>query len=190
MNFKDTLRSMLLKYPAIFPNALAAYDHLFCVVGNGYSWENGQLVDSSDKMISQEEAILKSIDFHLVNPVFDPFSFLKDNDSLEIVKNSLQFKYKKVIEEVKMTFDIDNRMTDFTFEKLDKYFPGDKYCIQISDYTKIFKLPDNIQSDWLEAAEKMYLILVSNPDKVTDSQNTLDKIGKRIEELKCKNNEK
>lgn len=43
MRAEDTLQFMADFYPDIFPTRKHALDHLFCVVGNGYDWINGEL---------------------------------------------------------------------------------------------------------------------------------------------------
>lgn len=45
MNYKDTLRVLLEVYPSIFTDEAAVLHHLFFVNGNGYHWQNGQLVE-------------------------------------------------------------------------------------------------------------------------------------------------
>lgn len=49
MRAEDTLQYMADFYPSIFPTRKHALDHLFCVVGNGYEWKDGELVDCDDK---------------------------------------------------------------------------------------------------------------------------------------------
>lgn len=190
MDFKNTLRTSLMMYPSIHPNALTVYDHLFCVIGNGYSWENGELVEHGKKATSVKDAVIKAIEFHLIDPVVDPFDHI--DIGLDYIKEILNYKYKHVIEEIEMIFDVDSRMKDFSFETPDKYFGygkhltvEDKYMLyDICEYSKICNLPDDIKPDWLEAAEKMYEILVANPERVKDDKNLLPKVKERIEELK------
>ena len=192
MTFKDTLRTSLMLFPSIHPNALTVYDHLFCVIGNGYSWENGELVENGETQVSLKDAVIKSIEFHLMDPVVDPFDNI--DLGLDYVKIILNHKYKSVIDEIEMIFDVDNRMKDFSFETPDKYFGYDKHLTiedkymlyDICEYSKICNLPDDIKPDWLEAAEKMYDIIVTNPERVKDDKNLLPKVKERIEELKDK----
>ena len=49
MRAEDTLQYMADFYPEIFPTRKHCLDHLFCVVGNGYEWINGELVDDDNK---------------------------------------------------------------------------------------------------------------------------------------------
>lgn len=45
MNPEDTIRHTLYYYPQICPNRAHALHHMFCVIGNGYEWIKGELVD-------------------------------------------------------------------------------------------------------------------------------------------------
>jgi len=45
MNFEQHIRYSCSAYSMIHPNRAAVLNHLFCVNGNGYEWENGALVE-------------------------------------------------------------------------------------------------------------------------------------------------
>ena len=49
MTIKDTIKSMIIMCPRIFPTKLSVYNHLFLTIGNGYRWENGELISEDDK---------------------------------------------------------------------------------------------------------------------------------------------
>ena len=42
---------MYNEYPKLFPVRQQALDHLFCVVGNGYSWYKGEIVSDNELFI-------------------------------------------------------------------------------------------------------------------------------------------
>lgn len=44
MKAEETLQYMADFCSDIFPTRKHALDHLFCVIGNGYDWVNGELV--------------------------------------------------------------------------------------------------------------------------------------------------
>lgn len=48
MRAEDTLQFMADFYPRIFPTRKRAIHYLFCIVGNGYKWLHGELVDKDD----------------------------------------------------------------------------------------------------------------------------------------------
>jgi hypothetical protein len=45
VNLEDTIYYSCAAFTCIHPNRARALDHLFCVIGNGYEWENGELVE-------------------------------------------------------------------------------------------------------------------------------------------------
>ena len=67
MTLEKTVRHMLLNYPSLFSGAIEAYNHLFLTVGNGYTWENGELINTcraENETEDVREAIKNTIDFH------------------------------------------------------------------------------------------------------------------------------
>ena len=194
MKFEKTLRACLMMYPGIFPNALTVYDHLFCVIGNGYRWENGELVDSNDKEDMLKDAVIKTLKFHLFESPMNSFDSIAEL-GVDFVKRRLKFNYETTIKEIEMIFDTDRRMQDFSFENADKYFGyanvEEKYTLyDLSEYSKICNLPDDIKKDWLEAAEIFYKFILEHRDRIEDKHNLLPKVGERIQELKNGNYER
>ena len=44
MTAENTLQWMMDFYSDLFPTRQRGLDHLFCTIGNGYEWVNGELV--------------------------------------------------------------------------------------------------------------------------------------------------
>lgn len=44
MTVETTVQEMLDRYPLMYSTREECFDHLFCVIGNGYEWKWGQLV--------------------------------------------------------------------------------------------------------------------------------------------------
>lgn len=51
MKFEETIQTMFDVYPDLFQYRYEALNQLFCVIGNGFDWINGQLVDEEDGII-------------------------------------------------------------------------------------------------------------------------------------------
>lgn len=51
MKPERTLQRMYDEYPNLYPIRQRALDHLFCVVGNGYSWYKGEVVHDNELFI-------------------------------------------------------------------------------------------------------------------------------------------
>lgn len=48
MRAEDTLQYMADFYPTLFRTRKHALNHLFCTIGNGYEWLNGELVEDGE----------------------------------------------------------------------------------------------------------------------------------------------
>ena len=46
MKFEKTIQCMFNNYPMLFQKRQECLNHLFCVVGNGYEWVNGELINN------------------------------------------------------------------------------------------------------------------------------------------------
>lgn len=66
MKVEQTIQLMQDKYSDLFYNRKSCLDHLFCVIGNGYEWINGELVDPDDKDYIKEYSIknIKKAEFN------------------------------------------------------------------------------------------------------------------------------
>lgn len=51
MKLEETIQEMFDNYPILFHNRIDCLNHLFCVIGNGYDWMDGELVDEDAKDI-------------------------------------------------------------------------------------------------------------------------------------------
>lgn len=200
MNVYNTIKNSLILYPSIHKNALDVYVHLFICIGNGYEWKNGQLVSiQKEKKATVEDGVDKCLKFHLIehNPV-ESHNILKDDEEfyLKVINRS----YTRTIGYVNDIFKWKERMNDFSFAWDEEYkrineinpkHDGKQMFYNLCNYSGICNLPDNIKKDWLEAAEKIYNIIIENIDRLDcmeDTEELLSKVKERIEELKKKFN--
>lgn len=60
MTAENTLQWMMDFYSDLFPTRQRCLDHLFCTIGNGYEWVNGELVceDQLNKRYEMKEQIV------------------------------------------------------------------------------------------------------------------------------------
>ena len=147
MNVEETIRVALINYPSIFPNALSVYEHLFCVNGNGYMWSKGELISLKENSGDIERAILKEIKCEYENLL----RFKPVNDT--IYKRVIESNRDRSIENIKLIFDTNNRLTDFTIPYAEFQFA------EINEYSKILNLPSDITPDWLDAVKWMCRLL-------------------------------
>ena len=183
MTVKDTLRRSLLTYPLILKNALDVYEQWFCVIGNGYEWENGELVSINNDLNIKTKfgAVLYQIKEFFVGKY--RWKFIRLSNFGRNVKRNI----KKTNELINRVLNVDKNVNDFTpivDEAIVKDISEYKFRLYpLCKYSKICTLPDDIKPDWLEAAKKMYEIMIKNPYIVEDEEMWLPKIAKRIKEL-------
>jgi hypothetical protein len=124
-------------YPELYYDRQTALNQLFCVNGNGYTWENGELVYEDQRM---ERYVLKE---HVEKA---DFSYAKHlyNIGESIRRHSIEFKTGK---------DGLNKY----IERLDeeKWYP-------ICKYAKICNIPEDIKPDWLELVNECKALLLED----------------------------
>ena len=177
----------------LFPNALSVYDHLFCVIGNGYEWKGGELVHSGEEMkrfnnMTVKDAVLALLQDDLVDEWKDETSttrrFAKAYEPLDDLSNYIAKNGEDVIESVKGIFDFENKMNDFSIPKYRRqYFKDEFKFYPISKYSAICNIPDDVQPDWLKAIIQLIDIMDANPDRVEDPECLLPEIKERVKEL-------
>jgi hypothetical protein len=134
MNVENTIKASILAYPRLYKDINYEYsrqkvlDHLFIVNGNGYEWENGELVIGDPDINIETTSTIP--DNYFDTPIF---SEEKDAPSWLIEWNKAEKKKFKPIE--------------ICSKKALTFYP-------ICEYAKIMNLPDDIKKDWLQAAEE------------------------------------
>ena len=148
MKPERTLQKMYDEYPQLFPTRHHALDHLFCVIGNGYEWKKGELVDYKE---------LYYYDSELDELVEIPF---ENDDESDIVSKSpmtdeeYEIEHQKWIEErVDLKCRFNKRITreealKVTLENCHKWYPISK------NHSYICNLPDDITPEWKSLAEE------------------------------------
>lgn len=188
MTTKETVRENLLNYPLIFKNALDVYDQLFCVCGNGYKWKGGELVSTSLNKVVKTKAGAVS---HQIKEFFTDKMFWKTVRLVGLFK-TIKIKMRRTHMLISRVLNVDKNIVDFSIkedEEFAKTFKDYKFKFYpLSSHSKICNLPDDIKPNWLEATQKMYEILVANPDALDGGEEWLPIIKERIEELERKNN--
>lgn len=193
MEFQKYLRKCLLCYPTIYTNALEVYNHLFCVIGNGYDWVDGELISTGsrcekyDGYITVKDAVLGFLEEELVvdwqNDISVTRDFAKLYTSPEEIAKYVARHNKSVIEDVKKIFNVDERINDFSIPKT---IVGEFKFYPLSTYSAICNIPDDIKPDWLNAAKKMIDLMEEHKDILEDPENLLESTKERILDLKAK----
>lgn len=201
MKLKDSVINSMREYPSISENKLHVYDHLFLTNGNGYYWENGELIEKHNKkldVISIEEAIdnLFNDDYRIELTTDRMFFYIGElNKDEKVVKESLQYDLKRYAQDVKTIINAEKLVNQSLFEiepiiSLDGLKPE---CIlyPLCEYSDIMNIPDDIQPDWLDGIKELmdYLLNSDFPSVVeyrTKFENELNQVVERIKEIENK----
>ena len=130
MNVQDTVRDSLLEYPMLFCNALDVYNHLFCVIGNGYEWRDGELIELSKKSrkrpLTVKKAIKTIIERKKKSDVLETIKWiiLEDHNKEEgkeikpigeeLLERMICLEFDDIQDSVLLDLDIDKRCKDFS----------------------------------------------------------------------------
>lgn len=136
MRAEDQLQYMADFYPELFPTRKHALNQLFCVLGNGFDWINGELVDDDSKYVKRYKLRKPVERAELPNEQswLDMNKFYKELYKGE--ENKIPWKY------------------DFEWYDLSK------------DFANLYNYPDDIKSDWKELLEECKALLIADGIKV------------------------
>ena len=132
MRAEDTLQYMADFYPQLIPTRKHALNDLFCVIGNGYDWVNGELVNDDNRYVKR---------YKLRNPI-KKAEFRYEQDWLRFYKF-----YKKLYEDTNEKIPFE-----YNFE----WYPLSK------TYSYLFNYPDDIKDDWRALLEECKQLLIED----------------------------
>ena len=153
MTPRDTIIKMILNYPLIAKTNGEIQSHLFLTIGNGYDWENGELINKfkeDNEASSIKTAVNKLLDY-----------YMKEDNSWNALIQSKVTCLKSFLNFLKEQINTINDYPIILAEPLEKYFNNvpDKTILYIDKYSKIYELPDKITLDWYNAITNFLLHL-------------------------------
>lgn len=149
--FKQTLKHSMMRYNSIHLNPVDVLIHLFCIIGNGFEWKNGQLVDrcgsskdiKNPKMKHYEQKIDK-----FLNGKSKALVALRKERELEAKARRIQENFVK--RNIDTIVEANPTAVYFGREPRGYYFLKG-ICVQ---YARAFSFPNNIKKDWAQALYK------------------------------------
>lgn len=155
------------EYPTLFKERADCLNHLFCTIGNGYEWENGELVDG----INDDDDYIK----HLENEMVNGKAYQHNMYSLRDDYIANDYIAKKFLRPYDEYFTVENRVREILREPDNVYHnePDRKkrwsfYLQGYSQFERIRNVPDNVKDDWLNGVrECTELLLEDGYDLVT-----------------------
>lgn len=136
MTLEETIQEMYNKYPILFQERRDCLNHLFCVIGNGYEWENGELI-SCDRKIYKYNSYKDEYEFDYIDNT--PVKLKGGNKATQTIKS----------------IEYDMIYKDCKFE----WYP-------ICEYSKIVDFPSNIKQDWLDGINETRELLMNDGIKI------------------------
>lgn len=172
MQVELTIQEMFENFPALFKERADCLNHLFCTIGNGYEWINGELVYGGIHChrhqvycdCSEKEKIF--LETRLVNG--KAFQHTKLSLRAEAIYAYNKGLYpNEILERLNFNEDYFNRLPDDVYYKKPRqkrwYFyidiPGKERIDYHKKYAKLFNYPKDIKPDWLEAIEECKILL-------------------------------
>lgn len=162
------IKRMLISYPSLFTNKQSCLNHLFLTNGNGYEWENGELVSDVDNKENEnyiENGIKRRFNFFR-NALSVSWNMLKRTDTSEndfdiefiksFIENGLQRLEEDMIECTPK--NLNYRFNDMAILKDSSLYP-------LSIYAKILNIPEDITPEWRKCAKDYYEFLKSSEDE-------------------------
>ena len=163
MNLELTIQDMFDNYPTLFKDRSDCLNHLFCTIGNGYHWCDGEL-------IGDEESSLELLEKHLVNGkayqhnklslraeaqyYFDKAIANGEYSKLDetFLKELLEARRKTILKLPDNVYHRRERQFRWYF-----YLAG--YCF---DFAYLFNYPENIKPDWQSGIEECKKMLIED----------------------------
>ena len=160
MTLELTIQAMFDEQPMRFKERADCLNHLFCLVGNGYQWKNGELVEIDRQYTTKE---IEQLNAHLIDGKAFQHNLMSWQD--EIVETFIS----------SMTKSFDGEEIPTAIQRaMDKHIAGlrEKYPADVlhefprkerwdysklpyfAKYAKIVNIPDDIHDDWLAGIEE------------------------------------
>lgn len=165
MTVKDTIKSMITMHPRLFSTKLSVYNHLFLTNGNGFRWENGELISKNgEKNCSIEDGLEALFNGQLQYDCLK--GYLNITTDSEDIINYFKRRNKEKLELAKVIINYEK----ITNEKL--YLTHKEVLYPLCKYSKILNIPDDIKDDWKDAIKEFLdFIMTSGENEVIIYRN-------------------
>lgn len=171
MKVELTIQKMFDEYPTLFKERADCLNHLFCTIGNGYEWINGELV--SDKDVTKEKQ--KMFESRLVNGKAFQYNklslkaeaiFYEEKRENNGYYDEFPVGIRKKLKQARIDF-INQLPDDVYYDEFPRkkrwYFYtntlGKERIDYHKEYAELWNYPKNIKKDWLEAIEECKTLL-------------------------------
>lgn len=157
MKPERTLQKMYDEYPRLFPVRQQALDHLFCVVGNGYSWYKGEVVHDNELFIwdNKIERFIIDPDYKIdeepdiiSTPPKTEEEWMKEKEEWHMLLAKMRHRYHPEI-----PIEEHYKYLEHNFNK---WYPLSK------EYSLIYTVPDDVTPEWKVLVEECKELLLKD----------------------------
>lgn len=141
MTAENTMQWMMDFYSSIYPTRKHCLNQLFCVIGNGYKWENGELVERTSEVASR---------YKMIGKVEKAKGSLED---MWYAGYAREEAFEKELIKVigKEEYEKDPVRRHYTFE----WYP-------VCSSSFVLNYPEDITFDWRRVLEECKLLLIED----------------------------
>lgn len=179
MNVELTIQEMFDEYPTLFKERADCLNHLFCCIGNGYKWINGELVEAFDdhtnRDINQLQSRLINGKAHQHNKMslraesqhyeneriadgwYENFAKSYPDEDILHLKEVRQKIINNLPDDVYYKEPIRKKRWSFYVN-----IPGQEQIHFPIDFAFLFNYPVNIKPDWKDAIEECRQLLIED----------------------------
>lgn len=168
MKVELTIQEMFDNYPTLFKDRADCLNHLFCVIGNGYDWVNGELVEGPEDYSAEEQKYFE--DRLKEGKAFQYNKMSLRAEALEYYRRRME-KHPEECSNNALSRKLDeeyfNSIPDDQYHKYERrkrwYFyiniPGHERIDYHYEYSYLWNYPEDIKPDWLAAIEETKVLL-------------------------------
>lgn len=151
MTLEQTIQAMYDHYPCLFQDRADCLNHLFCTIGNGTQWTDGELIDPTLPTP--------------VHPLIDGKSkqhtrlTLRDQARIYLQTSSSR---PKAVQDIDTEHYLETIPDDTCHRKPRSqrwYFRKAGIC---TEYAQMFHIPSDIKSDWKEGIHECVQMLIED----------------------------
>jgi hypothetical protein len=175
MNLEKTIQAAFDHYPDLFQERKQVLDHLFCTIGNGFDWIDGELIEDEELVpINPLDENGKAKQYHIITKREARESLYKmiiaDKRALEMW-NTIILKDGQTLEEKLLSPKEDDNEPEYVSNQ--SIYPLCK------KYSKLFNYPSDIKPDWLEGIKEMFEYIITNVFEDSCRIEIFREVGKR-----------
>lgn len=140
MTVETTIQQMFDEYPSLFSTRQECYNFLFCVIGNGYEWERGQIVRIGDSEEDRNIQMWEEMDY-------------ADEAKPKAVQSETNIAEKRKEDEELHNLKRENDLKD-GLPDIGSYDPEKHHWYPLCEYSLINNVPEDVRPDWKAAVEE------------------------------------